>query len=237
MANSSVLIIEDDDTIRKGLQTLLTNNGFLVQCTANGTEGLQAVSEKLDIVILDIMLPDISGFKICEMIREKSNVPILFLTAKDQDTDKMMGFMAGGDDYITKPFSYIELVGRVNALIRRRNIYDRKESSNTDATNLWLILNNIRINKVYNRVIIDDKEISLTEIEYNLLLQFIEHPEKIFSVKDLYETVWDEPYYYSSSNSVMVYIRRLRQKIETNPQKPQIILTVWGKGYRLGQIN
>ncbi|MDO4340822.1 MAG: response regulator transcription factor [Eubacteriales bacterium] len=231
--NNNVLIIEDDKDIREGIRILLEGEGFLVEEAPNGREGLRKLSPKTNLVILDIMMPGISGLKTCEEIRKVSYVPILFLTAKSKESDKLIGFMAGADDYLIKPFSYAELFARVKALLRRHQVYD-KETLQNAADGEWIEKHRIRINTSHNMVFLQDDEIQLTEIEYKLLLLMMQYPTKTFSIQNLYESIWEEPFLSSSANTIMVHIRNLRTKIEENPQKPKIIQTVWGKGYRLG---
>lgn len=227
-----ILIIEDDTAIREGICLLLAAQEFDVVCAKNGFEGLELLNDDEDLVILDIMMPGISGIKTCEKIREKSNVPILFLTAKDQESDKIIGFAAGGDDYLIKPFSYAELTARVKALLRRYRTYGEK-TDRPQKEDEWICTGRIRISTHINEAFIDEKELNLTELEYKILLTMARNPKKIFTIQNLYESVWEVPYLYTSGNTVMVHIRRLRMKIEDNPQKPEIICTVWGKGYRL----
>jgi len=177
-------------------------------------------------------MPGISGFRTCEEIRKVSNVPVLFLTAKSQDSDKLMGLMAGGDDYLSKPFSYSELLARVKALVRRYCVYKGKEEEvNEDR---YVNGMGIRINENYNEVWKGDKELALTDIEYKILLLLMKHPKRIFTIQNIYESVWNEPYFYVSNGTVMVHIRKLRLKIEDDPQDPKCIRTVWGRGYRFG---
>ncbi len=234
MTEQTILMIEDDAAIRDGVKILLENAGYKVEEAENGADGLNRLNEDTDLVILDVMMPGMSGFETCEQIRAKSSVPVLFLTAKDQESDKLTGLNAGGDDYLVKPFSYAELLGRINALLRRRNIYDQVPDTSAASAG-WVEIGKLRVNREFNQVFSGDVELDLTDIEYRLLLLFMEHPTKVFSVSELYEQVWQEPFVYTTSNTVMVYIRRLRKKIEADPQKPKLILTVWGKGYRFGQ--
>lgn len=231
--NNNILIIEDDKDIREGIRILLEGEGFLVEEAPNGMEGLRKLSPKTNLIILDIMMPGISGLKTCEEIRKVSYVPILFLTAKSKESDKLIGFMAGADDYLIKPFSYAELFARVKALLRRHQVYDKETLQNV-AGGEWIEKHRIRINTSHNMVFLKDDEIQLTEIEYKLLLLMMQYPSKTFSIQNLYESIWEEPFLNSSANTIMVHIRNLRAKIEENPQKPKIIQTVWGKGYRLG---
>ncbi len=231
--NNNILIIEDDKDIREGVRILLEGEGFYVEEASNGSEGLKKLSQDTELVILDIMMPGISGLKTCEKIRKLSYVPVLFLTARSKESDKLVGFMAGADDYLVKPFSYAELLVRVKALLRRHQIYD-KEALRGSATEEWIERHSIRISNVQNTVFRQGAELSLTEIEYRILLLLMRYPSKIFTYQNLYESIWEEPFLNASSNTIMVHIRNLRTKIEENPQKPKIIQTVWGKGYRLG---
>ena len=233
MEQTNILIIEDDSDIRESVRILLEGEGFHVTEAQNGIEGIRQVTKSTHLIILDIMMPGISGIKTCEEFRKFSYVPILFLTAKSRESDKLLGFMAGGDDYLVKPFSYAELSARVKALLRRHHIYD-KEKDFTNNEQKWIESTQIRINTKKNVVIVREDEILLTEIEYEILLLMMKYPNKIFSVQNLYESIWNEPFYNNSANTVMVHIRKLRKKVEKNPQTPKIIQTVWGKGYCFG---
>ena len=228
----NILIIEDDKDIREGVKILLEGEGYSVEEASNGADGLKKFTSHTNLVILDIMMPGISGLKTCEEIRKISYVPILFLTAKSKESDKLIGFMAGADDYLIKPFSYTELFARVRALLRRHQVYDREILQIQKEE--WIETHQIRINSSKNIVFQQGNEIQLTEIEYKILLLLIQYPTKIFSLQNLYESIWEEPFISTSANTIMVHIRNLRTKIEENPQKPKIIQTVWGKGYRLG---
>lgn len=230
---NTILIIEDDKDIREGIRILLEGENFLVEEAVNGIDGIEKLSSKTNLVILDIMMPGISGLTVCEKIRQISYVPILFLTAKSKESDKLIGFMAGADDYLVKPFSYAELFARVKALLRRHQVYD-KEILLTSSEDSWIEKHNIRISCSSNIVFLKNNELKLTEIEYKLLLLLMRYPSKIFSLQNLYESIWEEPFLSTSANTIMVHVRNLRTKIEENPQKPKIIQTVWGKGYRLG---
>lgn len=231
---NNILIIEDDPAIREGVRILMEGENFHVEEAVNGFEGLKKISNSIHLVLLDVMMPGISGYKTCQEIRKKSNVPILFLTAKDQESDKLLGLMSGGDDYLVKPFSYAELLARVKALLRRHLIYDKVGESELEQKIQaeWIEVNVIRINTRNNCIYVDGIEINLTEMEYKILLLLMKNSGKIFSVQNIYESVWEAPYLYSSGNTVMVHIRRLRKKIEKDPQNPKWIVSVWGKGYR-----
>ena len=230
-----ILIVEDDADIREGVRILLEGEGYSVSEAENGRKGLELLEEEPDLVILDVMMPGMSGLKTCEEIRKISYVPVLFLTAKSQESDKLIGLMAGGDDYLVKPFSYSELLGRVKALIRRWKIYRGKEETEQEQMPEYIELAGIRINEGFNEVLVNGENVEFSEIEYNILLLMMKYPGKIFSAQNLYESVWNEPYFYNCNSTVMVHIRRLRVKIEEDPKNPKLILTVWGKGYRFGE--
>lgn len=233
MEQTKILMIEDDADIREGIRILLESEGFLVSEAESGEAGLEILSEDTGLVILDIMMPGMSGLRVCEEIRKQSFVPILFLTAKVQESDKLLGLMAGADDYLTKPFSYAELLGRVKAQIRRYTTYssspDREETQEEEE---YLVIGRIRIHTRYNEVLVDGKAVELTDIEYQMLLLMMKNRGKIFSAQNIYESIWKEPYFYNCNGTVMVHIRKLRIKIEPNDQEPVYIKTVWGKGYR-----
>lgn len=230
-----ILIVEDDADIREGVRILLEGEGYSIMEAENGRKGLELLSEEPDLVILDVMMPGMSGLKTCEENRKVSYVPVLFLTARSQESDKLIGLMAGGDDYLPKPFSYSELLGRVKALIRRWKIYRGKEEPMEARKEKYLERPGIRISEEFNEVSVEGKTVELSDIEYNILLLMMRYPGKIFSAQNLYESIWNEPYFYNCNATVMVHIRKLRVKIEKNPKNPQLIVTVWGKGYRFGE--
>lgn len=232
MAQANILIIEDDADIREGIRILLESENYAVCEAENGRKGMECLTPETDLVILDVMMPGISGLRTCEEIRKVSNVPVLFLTAKAQESDKLIGLMAGGDDYLPKPFSYSELLGRVKALLRRYRIYRGKQQPGQNEDEKYLELSGIRIHQEFNEVLVGGQQKELTELEYRILLLLMEHPNKIFSAQNIYESVWNEPWFYSCNSTVMVHIRKLRLKIEANPQNPGYIKTVWGKGYK-----
>ena len=234
MDMGTILLIEDDADIREGVRVLLTSEGYSVMEADCGKKGLQLLNETIDLVILDIMMPGMSGIITCEEICKVSNVPVLFLTAKAQESDKLLGLLVGGDDYLPKPFSYAELLGRVKALLRRYHIYQGKFVPSNQSDGEWMEHKGIRILTTSNVVQVDGRDIELSEIEYQILRLLIQYPNKIFTTQNIYESVWNEPFYYSSNNTIMVHIRKLRLKIEEDPQQPKRICTVWGKGYRIG---
>lgn len=233
MENIKILMIEDDPDIREGVRILLESEGFVVVEAENGKIGLEKMAEDISLVILDIMMPGMSGIRVCEEIRKKSVVPILFLTAKVQESDKLLGLVAGGDDYLTKPFSYAELLGRVKAQIRRYMVYSVYPEENVKAIKQeYIVSGGIRIHTAFNEVQIKGRSVDLTDIEYRILLLMMRNKGKIFSAQNLYESIWNEPYFYNCNGTVMVHIRKLRVKIEPDAQDPVYIKTVWGKGYR-----
>lgn len=234
MSGETILMIEDDADIREGVRILLESEGYKVKEAKDGRSGLALLSPDTDLVILDVMMPGISGIRTCEEIRKSSNVPVLFLTARTQESDKLIGFMAGGDDYLPKPFSYTELLGRVKALLRRYTVYQGKYETGIKPEGNMLELAGIRINQEFNEVTVNGKKAELSETEYRILRLLMQYPSKIFSAQNLYESIWQEPYFYSCNGTVMVHIRKLRVKIEADAQNPQYIRTVWGKGYRFG---
>lgn len=232
MNSQVILLVEDDLSIREGIRILLGGEGYTVLEAGSGEEALSCMNDAVDLVILDIMLPGISGLKVCEELRKISNVPILFLTAKSQESDKTIGLMAGGDDYLAKPFSYAELIARVKAQLRRYVVYRGKKQNMSLDTDHILTSGKLKVALDRNEVWKDGIPLDLTEIEYRILALLIQHPQRIFSTHMIYENVWDEPYTYSANSTIMVHIRKLRTKIEDDPQNPVYIKNVWGKGYR-----
>ena len=232
MNSQVILVVEDDTAIREGIRILLGGEGYTVLEAGSGEEALRQMNDAVDLVILDIMLPGISGLKVCEELRKFSNVPILFLTAKSQESDKTIGLMAGGDDYLAKPFSYAELIARVKAQLRRYVVYRGKKQNMTLDTDHILTSGRLKLALDRNEVWKEGMPLDLTEIEYKILALLIQHPQRIFSTHMIYENVWDEPYTYSANSTIMVHIRKLRTKIEDDPQNPVYIRNVWGKGYR-----
>lgn len=227
---NNILIADDNEEIREIVGVLLESEGYNVIEAVDGEDAIVKVDENIDLIILDIMMPVKSGFKACVEIRKKTSAPILFLSAKTQDSDKCMGFSSGCDDYLSKPFSYTELVSRVKALLRRYYVYKGKDETDF---NKYINIEELKVNTTSNEVLLDGEEVILTEIEYRILLIMAQHRRKIFSSQNLYENVWNEPYLYSCNNTVMVHIRNLRRKLENDPQNPRYIKTVWGRGYRI----
>ena len=173
-----------------------------------------------------------NGYQTCLEIRKLTNAPILFLSARTKDSDKTLVFSSGGDDYLAKPFSYPELISRVKALIRRYQIYKGKDEETIAEVPSHIHYHNLDIDRNTETVYRDGEAVDLTSTEYAMLLTLVTHPGPIFSAERLFEVVWNEPYHYGASNSIMVHIRNLRRKIEVDPAAPTLITTVWGKGYR-----
>lgn len=226
--NYKILIVDDNPEIREVVNVLLSNEGYMIEEACDGLEAIDKANDK-DLIILDIMMPNMDGYEVCQKIRETSNAPILFLTAKSMEQDKTQGFLCGGDDYLPKPFSYAELLGRVKALLRRYTVYKGKEIKQQENI---LEMYNLKVDLDKNQVYLDGEKIMLTDLEYRILVLLMKQPKKTFSNQELYENVWDESYLYTANNTIMVHIRNLRKKLKINPQSPLYIKTVWGKGYR-----
>ena len=231
MDEKTILFADDDPEIREVLRLLLSGEGYRTVEAANGAEVLEKLDDTVDLVILDVMMPGMSGYAVCSEIRRRSAVPVLFLTAKSQDTDKAVGFSAGGDDYLVKPFSYTELVSRVKAMLRRYCVYGAKAAEQNSG--VIRCCGDIEINTAQNTVLRDGAEVPLTDTEYRILLLLASHRKTVFSVQSIYESIWNEPYFYTSNNTVMVHIRNIRRKLGDDPQNSRTIRTVWGKGYRI----
>lgn len=231
MADERLIMIADDDPdIREVVRILLESEGFRIVEAVDGDDAVSKIDPTIDLYILDVMMPGKSGYQVCRAIRAASTAPILFLTAKSQDGDKSMGFSSGGDDYLPKPFSYTELTARVKALLRRYYVYRGKESEESKEK---IVIRDLAIDRQTCEVRLAGAEVQLTDIEYRMLLLMAENRRKVFSAQNLYESIWNEPYFYSCNNTIMVHIRNLRRKIEPDPDNPQYIKTVWGKGYRI----
>ena len=218
-----VLIVDDEEHIIKGVKLVLEHDGMECHCAYDGASALEkALSEDYDIILLDLMLPKMDGYEVCQRIREKSQVPIIMLTAKGDDMDKIMGLEYGADDYITKPFNVLEVRARVKAILRRMQ---HSESSDEVIEN-----GDIRIDTSSRRLFIKGKELNLTSKEFEMLYLLVSHPGKVYSRDALLKEVWGEDF-PGDARTVDVHIRRLREKIEPNPSEPKYVLTKWGLGY------
>ena len=221
-----VLVVDDEKLIVKGIRFSLEQDGMEVDCAYDGEEALNMVKEKeYDIVLLDVMLPKLSGFEVCQSIREFSSVPVVMLTAKGDDMDKILGLEYGADDYITKPFNILEVKARLKAIMRRtaRKAPEETRSKVVEAGDL-------RLDCEGRRVSIAGKEVNLTAKEFDLLQLFVTNRGKVFSRESLLETIWKYDY-LGDLRTVDVHIRRLREKIERVPSQPEYIFTKWGVGY------
>lgn len=230
MEAKKILIADDDPDIRSVLQLLLTGEGYQTVEAATGAEAVEKLDDTVGLVILDVMMPGMDGYAACAEIRKTSTVPILFLTAKTQDSDKTMGFSAGGDDYLVKPFSYSELISRVKALLRRYYVYGARPAADDG---ILRCCRTIEIDTEQGIVRQEGREVSLTDTEYRILVLLASHKKKVFSIQNIYESIWNEPYFYNCNNTVTVHIRNIRRKLGDDPQNCHTIKTVWGKGYRI----
>ena len=225
---SKILIVEDEEAIADLEKDYLELSGFDVEIENDGTSGLErALSEEFDMYILDLMLPGTDGFEICKKIREKKNTPILMVSAKKDDIDKIRGLGLGADDYITKPFSPSELVARVKAHLAR---YERLIGSNVQKNDI-IEIRGIRIDKTARRVWVNDEEKQFTTKEFDLLTFLAENPNHVFTKEELFRQIWDMES-IGDIATVTVHIKKIREKIEFNTAKPQYIETIWGVGYR-----
>lgn len=225
-----ILIVDDDPDIREVVSILLGSEGYQVLQAENGGQAVEMVygNRSIELVILDIMMPGMSGIETCEMIRRRSNVPILFLTAKSQDQDKVDAYTQGGDDYLVKPFSQTELLMKVKSLLRRYTEYQKAPGDDRGAAVLG---GNVQLDRRYRCAIKEGRRIPLTEKEYAIMRFFVDHRGEIVGNKDIYEGVWHDGYLPSDGNTVMVHILNLRKKLEDDANHPTLIKTIWGKGY------
>ena len=220
-----VLVVDDEKLIVKGIRFSLEQDGMEVDCAYDGEEALDAAKKKeYDVVLLDVMLPKLTGFEVCQQIREFSNMPIIMLTAKGDDMDKILGLEYGADDYITKPFNILEVKARIKAIMRRSS----KKSADNQAK--VIKFEDLKIDCESRRVYVNNKEVNLTAKEFDLLELLIFNPNKVYSRENLLNIVWGYDY-PGDVRTVDVHIRRLREKIEDNPSEPKYIHTKWGVGY------
>ncbi len=228
MQEAQLLIVDDEKSIIHMLETILKKESFKYIDTAGTAEEALALcrSKRYDLILLDVMLPSRSGFEVCPLIRETTDAPIFFLTARSTDLDKLSGFALGADDYITKPFNPLEVVARIKAHLRRQTVNVTHPTSPTNYR-----YGNIHINIFSGEVRVNGKTVDLPAQAYQLLLFFCKHPNQLFSKSQLYEQVWGEEF-LGQDNTVMVHIRKLREKIEDNPSEPCHIITVRGLGYK-----
>lgn len=229
---NKILLIEDDTAISEMVKSYLGKEGFLVSLAMDGAEGMSLFfKESFDLVLLDIMMPKLDGMEVMRLIREKSQVPILIMSAKDSDVDKAIGLGLGADDYIAKPFSLIEISARIKAAIRRSTRYSTEEKRKAHLVSLGQLtidLDNFAVHK-------NGQSIQLTSKEFDILRLFVTNPSRVFTKNQIFSFVWNGDY-MGDENVISVHMRRLREKIEDDPSNPAYIKTIWGIGYKLGEV-
>lgn len=223
----SILVVDDEKEIRDAIEIYLRGENYKVYKAGDGIEALDILNEhEIHVIILDIMMPKLDGIRTCMKIREKNNIPIIMLSAKGEDSDKILGLNIGADDYVTKPFNYLELVARVKSQLRR---YEMPLSENNGNV---ISIRDLVIYKDLKRVEVRGEEVKLTATEFKIIELLAQNPGKVFSIEEIYEKIWGEPI-YKSDNTVTVHIRRIREKIEINTKEPEYIKVVWGVGYKI----
>ncbi len=225
----NILICDDEKDIVNALKIYLTNDNYKLFEAYDGLEALNVIANQdIDIVLLDIMMPRLDGISVLAKVREKHNMPVILLTAKSEDTDKILGLNVGADDYITKPFNPLEVAARVNSQLRRY----KKFGASVDTPTV-LGVGGIEMDDESKSVTVDGKPVTLTPKEYDILKLFLKSPNKVFSPKEIYRNVWNEDPMYGNDNTVAVHIRHLREKIEINSNEPRYIKVIFGQGYIL----
>lgn len=223
--NGKILLVEDEKTLAKALKFSLEKEGFTVEVAYDGEEGLQALTRAApDLIILDLMLPKIDGYEFCRRLRRSSDVPIIMLTARNEDIDKILGLELGADDYMTKPFNTRELLARIKAILRRAGQAEL-------GARKTIRMGNLQVDLIRHRVTMEDREIPLTSREYALISFLASNPGRVYSREQLLEQVWGYDF-CGDARTVDVHIRHLREKLEEQPAEPRYILTVWGAGYK-----
>ncbi|MCB2360984.1 response regulator transcription factor [Clostridium estertheticum] len=227
----NILIVDDEVEIIELMEVYLLNDGYKVFKATNGIDALNIINkQKIHLVILDIMMPEIDGLQVCIKIRKEYNIPIIMVSAKGQDIDKIQGLSTGADDYMVKPFNTMELLARVKAQIRRY-VYFNENHKSFDNEEV-IEIKGITINKGKHKVNLFGEELKLTPTEYEILLLLASNAGKIFNAEEIFKEIWKEKY-LEGNNTVMVHIWRLREKLEDNPREPKIVETVWGVGYKI----
>ncbi|MGD8190449.1 response regulator transcription factor [Brevibacillus ginsengisoli] len=228
MSQHNVLVVDDEVEIREAIEIYLKNEGITVYQAQNGLEALSILEQKeVHLIILDIMMPQMDGIKATFKIRESRNIPIIMLSAKTEDTDKILGLNVGADDYITKPFNPLELIARVKSQLRR---YTNLGNYKVNADEIQV--RGLTLNKATKTVTVDEEEVRLTATEYKILELLMENKGRVFSIEEIYERIWKDPS-YNAENTVAVHVRRIREKIEFNPKEPRYLKVVWGIGYKI----
>lgn len=226
----NILVVDDEKEIADLVEIYLVSDAYNVFKASNAQEGLDIMEkEDIHLVLLDLMMPGMSGMEMCSRIRETSNIPIIMLTAKSGDLDKIMGLGNGADDYVTKPFNPLELAARVKSQLRR---YTQLNPSSSDTAEPEISIRGLAINRENHKVMVDGEEVKLTPIEFDILYLLASNPGRVFSTDEIFEKVWNEKV-YEANNTVMVHIRRLRGKMKEDLRQDKIISTVWGVGYKI----
>lgn len=230
MEKQKILVVDDEEDIRDLLEIYLVNEGYSVIKTADGFEALKILEkEEIALIILDIMMPKMDGIQACMKIRKERNVPIIMLSAKSEDIDKILGLNTGADDYVTKPFNPLEIVARVKSQLRRCTMLSASKEIKSDEE---IEIDGLVINTATHQVKVDEREIRLTPTEFSILEVLTRNKGRVLNTELIYERVWKEPA-YESENTVAVHIRNIREKIEINPKEPRYIKVVWGVGYKV----
>lgn len=234
MTRETILIVDDEKEIRDLIGIYLQNEGYKVLKGSNGVEALEYLqNEEVDLIVLDIMMPKMDGMEACMKIREEKSMPIIMLSAKTEDMDKIWGLTAGADDYVTKPFNPLELIARIKSQLRRYKKFSNKIVSVADEN--IIEIDELLINTATREVRVGDREVKLTPIEFSILELLARNKGIVFSIEKIYERVWKEDF-FKSDNTVMVHIRKLREKVEEDSRKPKYIKTVWGVGYKVESL-
>ncbi|MCM3152262.1 response regulator transcription factor [Priestia sp. YIM B13446] len=227
MSERTILIVDDEAEIRNIMSIYLKNEGYQVVDVPDAETAMDMLKkQKIDLIILDVMMPGMNGIDTCLKIREEYTMPIIFLSAKSEDMDKIHGLASGAEDYVTKPFNPLELMARVKSQLRRYYMPPEREVSSH-----FLEKGDLKVDGRTNEVFVRDREVRLTPKEFQILSLLLQHQGQVFSIQQIYETVWKEPF-YKSDNTIMVHMTKIRDKIEENPKKPIYIQTVWGVGYK-----
>lgn len=227
MYTYNILVVDDEEEIRDAIEIYLTNQGYRVFKAENGLAALELIDkEKIHLVLLDIMMPRLDGTQTAMRIRQNYTMPIIMLSAKSEDMDKILGLNVGADDYITKPFNPLELLARVNSQLRRYTAYQV-----ASVNDLVIQMGGLEINHESKEVHVDGELIRLTPLEYKILYLLMKNVGRVFSIEEIYENVWNEPAY--NAETVTVHIRNIREKIEINPREPKYLKVVWGIGYKI----
>ncbi len=234
MADTNILVVDDEKEIADLIEIYLVSDGYKVYKANNALEGLDILEkEEVHLVLLDIMMPGMDGLEMCKKIRETNNIPIIMLSAKSTDLDKILGLGTGADDYVTKPFNPLELTARVKSQLRRYTQLNPSSAVHAEASGKnEIVVKGLTINKDNHKVSVYGEEIKLTPIEFDILYLLASNPGHVFSTDEIFEKVWNEKV-YEANNTVMVHIRRLRGKMKEDTRQNKIITTVWGVGYKI----